>query len=149
MAVQYGNAGTLQVQLKGPYGGVAIRVVELFLSAQGWKGAVSPYAQVAPVDGMTLTGKVDLQPDEGQLETMRREGRAFADAMSATSATEDRSRIFHQAMKPDNAETFASETMQKKLEMLCIAIRDTWDWKKSAETYPWEQYLNESLAYQK
>jgi len=78
MAVQYGNAGTLQVQLKGPYGGVAIRVVELFLSAQGWKGAVSPYAQVAPVDGMTLTGKVDLQPDEGQLETMRREGRAFA-----------------------------------------------------------------------
>jgi len=85
-------------------------------------------------------------PDDAYLAG---EGRAFADAMSATSATEDRSRIFHQAMKPDNAETFASETMQKKLEMLCIAIRDTWDWKKSAETYPWEQYLNESLAYQK
>lgn len=85
-------------------------------------------------------------PDDAYLAG---EDRAFADAMSATSATEDRSRIFHQAMKPDNAETFASETMQKKLEMLCVAIRDTWDWKKSAETYPWEQYLNESLAYQK
>ena len=75
--------------------------------------------------------------------------RAFVDVMSATSATEDRSRIFHQAMKPDNADTFASETMQKKLEMFCVAIRDTWGWKKSAEIYPWEQYLTNSLAYVK
>lgn len=85
-------------------------------------------------------------PEETWLEG---ENRAFVDAVSATSATEDRSRIFRQAMKPDNADTFSSEAMQKKLEMLCTAIRDTWDWKKSPETFPWEQYLAYSLTYQK
>ena len=78
MAVQYGNAGSLQVQLKGPYGGVAIRAVALTLAAAGWKGAVSPYSQAVEVDGCSLTSKVDLQPTADQLESLREVTTAFA-----------------------------------------------------------------------
>lgn len=77
MAVQYGMTGTLRAELKGPYGSVAIRAVELSLPADAWKGAVSPYAQEAAVDGVGLTSKVDLQPDPEQLERMRSLGMAL------------------------------------------------------------------------
>ena len=73
---------------------------------------------------------------------------AFADASSMASAADDRSRILYEAMQPDNAAMFSSEIMQKKLLLVCQAIRDAWnlEWKK--ETYPWEQYLTEPIAYQ-
>jgi hypothetical protein len=61
----------------------------------------------------------------------------------------DRSQTFNQAMLPDNAEMFSSETMQKKLYRLCIGIREAYGWEKSAETFLWEQYLEDSLAYVK
>lgn len=77
------------------------------------------------------------------------EHRAFADAASMNSAVDDRCRILYEAMQVDNADMFSSEIMQKKLLLLCQAIRDAWnlEWKK--ETYPWEQYLTESIAYKK
>ena len=53
MALYYGTADALQARLKGPYGSVAIRAVEVCLSADGWKGAVSPYSQVVTVPGIT------------------------------------------------------------------------------------------------
>ena len=65
------------------------------------------------------------------------------------SVTEDRSRIFWQAMLPDNAQMFKSEIMQKKLLLLCQGIRDAWRLQWKEETYPWEQYLSESIAYKK
>lgn len=77
------------------------------------------------------------------------EGRAFVDVDSMSSGTIDRSHVFWQAMQPDNADMFQNETMQKKLKMLCQAIRDAWNLKKSTETYPWEQYLSKSIAYKK
>lgn len=77
------------------------------------------------------------------------ENRAFADVDSMTSGTADRSRVFWQAMLPDNADMFKSETMQKKLTMLCKAIRDAWNLEQKTETYPWEQYLTKSIAYKK
>ena len=97
-------------------------------------------------DALNPEGFVYGTADEAYLSG---EQRAFADATSMNSAVEDRSRILYEAMKPDNADMFQSEIMQKKLLLLCQAIRDAWNlqWKK--ETYPWEQYLTESIAYKK
>ena len=97
-------------------------------------------------DALNPEGFVYGTADEAYLSG---EQRAFADAASMNSAVEDRSRILYEAMKPDNADMFQSEIMQKKLLLLCQAIRDAWNlqWKK--ETYPWEQYLTESIAYKK
>lgn len=75
------------------------------------------------------------------------ETRAFADQESMDSVITDRSRIFWQAMQPDNQEMFASEMMQSKLEKLCRGIRDAWRWEKKKDVYPWEQYLEKSIAY--
>ena len=72
---------------------------------------------------------------------------AFVDENSMGSVTEDRCRIFFEAMKTDNADAFRSEIMQQKLLMLCKAIRDAWRWERKSEIYPWEQYLTESIAY--
>lgn len=77
------------------------------------------------------------------------EDRAFYDAESMQTGTIDRSRIFWQAMLPDNKEMFQSETMQAKLKMLCKAIRDAWRLEREEEEYPWEQYLEKSIAYKK
>ncbi len=75
--------------------------------------------------------------------------RYFTSENAMTSPVEDRSEIFYQAMLPDNQNMFASEHMQKKLTMLCKAIRDAWNTKKEEDTFPWEQYLKESVAYKK
>lgn len=73
---------------------------------------------------------------------------AFADRQGMQSLVDDRARIFYNAMLADNAEVFQSETMQAKLLLLCRGIRDAWRLEQKSETYPWEQYLNQSLAYQ-
>ena len=74
--------------------------------------------------------------------------RAFVDEKSMESVIEDRSRIFWQAMKPDNAQVFATSVMQSKLRQLCLGIRDAWRLEKKTDVYRWEQYLTESVAYQ-
>lgn len=75
--------------------------------------------------------------------------RAFIDAFSMTFAKEDRARIFEYAILAGSEELFASETMQEKLYQLCYCIRDAYGLRKSELTYPWEQYLEQSLAYTK
>ncbi len=75
--------------------------------------------------------------------------RAFVDAFSRTYPKEDRAAIFRCAMMPGNEEVFAPETMQKKLRLLCFSIRSAFDWEKEEATFPWEQYLQEPLAYTK
>ena len=75
--------------------------------------------------------------------------RAFVDAISMTAVVEDRSAIFYEAMQPDNQEMFKSEAMQKKLYMLCKGIRSAWKLKNETEIFPWEQYLDEPIAYKK
>ena len=77
------------------------------------------------------------------------EDRAFVDVDSMSSATVDRSRIFWKAMEPDNADMFQSEIMQKKLQLLCKAIRDAWRLENKTDIYPWEQYLTEPIAAKK
>ena len=95
----------------------------------------------------------DLNPEgfvygqEQSQDYLTGESRAFVDAASMESSTEDRSRIFWQAMCADNAQMFQSEIMQNKLLLICQAIRDAWNLEQKTDVYPWEQYLNQSIAY--
>lgn len=91
-------------------------------------------------------GFVYGSPDESYLDG---DSRAFADLQSMQSVADDRSRMFLYAIAEGNEELFRSETMQAKLLMLCQGIRDAWRWEKKTDVYPWEQYLKESIAYQK
>ena len=75
--------------------------------------------------------------------------RAFTDITAMSFPTEDRSRLFANAMLEDNAEMFASDTMQKKLRAICIAIREAYGWEDSTEIFTWEQYLNKPIAASK
>lgn len=84
--------------------------------------------------------------DEKYLEG---ESRAFVDAEAMVNPHEDRSRIIASAMVEGNEELFASKTMQAKLLRVCEGIREAYGLEKSSETYIWEQYLNQSLAYTK
>jgi len=77
------------------------------------------------------------------------ENRAFVDVDSMESATVDRSRIFWQAMQPNNSEMFRSDIMQSKLQMMCKGIRDAWRLEDKTDVYPWEQYLTEPIAAKK
>ncbi len=75
--------------------------------------------------------------------------KAFLDMESKQSATEDRSRIFYQALQPNSAQMFESAHMQKKLLQLCKSIRNAWRLERKTEIYAWEQYLKEPINYQK
>lgn len=77
------------------------------------------------------------------------ENRAFVDDMSMRFPTEDRARLFYAAMCEGNEELFKSDYMQAKLKRLCTGIREAYGLDKKTDTYLWEQYLTESLAYQK
>lgn len=80
-------------------------------------------------------------------EYLKDETRAFIDSYSMTFPMEDRARIMEYAMTAGNEGYFQSEIMQEKLYQLCLGIRKAYKLTKSEEVYPWEQYLNESLAY--
>lgn len=101
MAIQYGGSDALQVRLKGPYGSVSIRAVELTIDPDSWKGAVSPYAQEVAVDGLTATCKVDIQPDPDQLERLRHWGTGLM-AVNDTGALT----VYALGEKPREAMTF-------------------------------------------
>lgn len=88
-------------------------------------------------------------PEVTVMAYLEGETRAFADRKGMQSLIDDRAQVFYQAMQEDNAEVFASDTMQAKLKLLCLGIRDAWRLEKSKDTFLWEQYLEESLAYQK
>lgn len=74
---------------------------------------------------------------------------AFLTEKAMAYPHDDRSSVFRAAMTEDCAEVFASDVMQAKLERMCRAIREAYRLEKSTETYPWEQYLRDSLAYKK
>ena len=84
--------------------------------------------------------RTDLQYLEG-------ENRAFVDKRSMSFPSEDRARIFYYAMTEGNEELFTSSTLQAKLKTLCEGIREAYGWQKESQVFPWEQYLEQSLAY--
>ena len=75
------------------------------------------------------------------------EDRAFIDAYSMTYPHEDRATVFEYAMTDGCEDHFTSDTMQKKLSLLCEDIRRAFGWRYYEGTFPWEQYLKESQAY--
>lgn len=77
------------------------------------------------------------------------ENQAFLDADSMAFPKEDRARIFEAALLPGNKETFRPWILQRKLTAVCQGIRDAYGLTKNPETFPWEQYLDASLAYRK
>ncbi len=86
---------------------------------------------------------------EADQKHLEGESRAFVDAEAMVNPHEDRSRIIAYAMMEGNQEMFASSTMQAKLLRVCEGIREAYGLEKSPDTYLWEQYLNQSLAYTK
>ena len=82
-------------------------------------------------------GSEFLQPDT----------RSFVDTYSMSYPKEDRARIFEYAMTAGNEPLFAASPLQYKLKMLCQGIREAFGLKKSPENFPWEQYLNQPMAY--
>lgn len=74
-------------------------------------------------------------------------GEYFVDTGAMSFANEDRARTFWFAMTEGNEELFAQPVLQKKLKAICEGIREAYDLKKNTETFPWEQYLEKSLAY--
>ena len=71
--------------------------------------------------------------------------RAFLDLYSMTYPKEDRARIMEYAMADGYEASFRSETMQKKLRMLCLGIRQAFGLETFAKPLRWEQYLETPL----
>ena len=108
--------------------------------------ALDQWAKLNPVDfaydydylaNAQRDGSEFLQPDT----------RSFVDTYSMSYPKEDRARIFEYAMTAGNASLFAASPLQYKLKMLCQGIREAFGLKKSPENFPWEQYLNQPMAY--
>lgn len=77
------------------------------------------------------------------------ENRAFLNNYSMTYPKEDRAELFAAAMDPYAADYFSAPILQEKLTRICKGIRDAFGLKKDERTFPWEQYLEKSLAYVK
>ena len=82
-------------------------------------------------------------------EYLRDAERCFIDTYSMSFPKEDRARVLEYAMTPGKEEYFQSKGMQAKLKQICLGLREAFGLKKSPETFLWEQYLKESLAYGK
>lgn len=81
---------------------------------------------------------VTVEPNDPNLQG---DTQAFVDAYAMTFVKEDRARLFEYAMIAGNDQLFTAEIMQKKLQQLCLGIREAYDWEKTEIVLPWEQYL--------
>lgn len=80
MALQYGEGGGFTVAMAGPFGisgGSAVKLTQITLLADNWKGGESPYFQVVEVEDVSVNSKVDLQPSVEQLEIFHDKDLAF------------------------------------------------------------------------
>lgn len=80
-------------------------------------------------------------------EYLTGDNRAFVDTYAMTYPHEDRCRLFVYAMTEGNESVFENLTMQAKLKRMCQGIREAYGYERNGNTYPWEQYLNTSLAH--
>ena len=69
MALQYGNQATFTVTLAGPFGGSgsSVRLSEVTLKHDAWKGGESPYFQEVQIDGVSKNTMVNLHPSAEQV----------------------------------------------------------------------------------
>lgn len=80
MAQQYGTGEIITFDMEGPFaggGGVSAKLTEIYLPAENWKGAESPYSQVVEVAEVSLNSMVNLQPSVEQLEIFHDKDIAF------------------------------------------------------------------------
>ena len=70
----------------------------------------------------------------------------FVDLYSMSFPVEDRASIMACAMTEGTESYFESQTMQKKLTVLCEGIRTAFELEESTEIFPWEVYLETPLA---
>lgn len=123
-----------------------------FISAMGYIVDIHTLGNSPMLDaweGLNPEGFTYGSDPKDNLTYLSDDNRAFADEESMTLVSEERARLFYYAMLEDNAQMFTSQTMQAKLRLLCQAIRDAWRLERKTEIYTWEQYLTESIAYQK
>lgn len=73
--------------------------------------------------------------------------RSFVDRFAMSFPKEDRARLFEYAMAEGNAALFSASPLQYKLRQLCQGIREAYGLRKHPESLPWEQYLNQPLAF--
>lgn len=100
-------------------------------------------------DGFTYDYSYFVNAQRTDLQYLEGENRAFTDQRAMSFPSEDRARIFYYAMTEGNEELFASPVLQAKLRTFCEGIREAYGWQKEVQSFPWEQYLEESLAYSK
>lgn len=67
--------------------------------------------------------------------------RAFIDRYCMTFPKEDQARILEYAMLPGQQELFQAPVLQRKLSVLCQAIREAYDLNDYPQPLLWEQYL--------
>lgn len=89
MALDYGNGGGISVQMEGPFGGTGsiIKTTEVFIPANAWKGAESPYSQAVTVNAVSVNSIVNLQPNKDQIAILGAAGIALAAENDAGSVT--------------------------------------------------------------
>lgn len=80
MALDYGNGGGISVRMEGPIGGTGsiIKTTEVFIPANAWKGAESPYSQAVTVNAVSVNSIVNLQPNADQIVMLCTSGIALA-----------------------------------------------------------------------
>lgn len=84
--------------------------------------------------------------DRVEEDYLQEETRCFVDTYSMSYPKEDRARIMEYASVEGNESLFVSKTMQKKLEALCVGIREAFDLREYPNAMIWEQYLKEPLT---
>lgn len=103
-------------------------------------GALNPEGFYYDLDYEKNAQRQDKRYTEG-------ENPAFIDRFSMSFPHEERCRIFYYAMTQEGEGRFESDTMQRKLLRMCEGIREAYGLEKNSDTYPWEQYLNQSIAH--
>ena len=99
--------------------------------------------------GFTYDYSYFVNSQREDLQYLDGETRAFVDQRAMSFPSEDRARIFYYSLLENNGQMFSSDTMQEKLKVFCEGVREAYGWQKDARDFPWEQYLNDSLAYEK
>ena len=110
MALDYGTGGNYTVMMAGPFGGgggTAVKLTEITLLADAWKGGESPYSQVVEVDGVSVNSMVNLQPSVEQLEIFHDKDIAFSTENEAGVVT-----VFVIGDKPTNDYTIQATIME-------------------------------------
>lgn len=92
--------------------------------------------------GFTYAGTYDVQPDPDE-PLLQGDTLCFVSAYGMSYAKEDRATLFAAALESGNEAMMALPRMQSKLQYLCTAIRDAFQWKETELALPWEQYLSD------